>query len=234
MLVKKAHLSLVVAMLLAQPVLAEGEQPGIGPFKTSNEAISYTVGASVGRNFKKDDVAIDEKLFAQGLADGLAGNQLKLTEEEFKSVLAGFQGDMRRKLAANQQERAIKNQERADKFLAENAKQEGVVSLPSGVQYKILKAGNGKMPLDSDVVEVNYRGTLLDGKQFDATQPGKPANLKLAQVIAGWKEALKLMPVGSKWQLFIPSKHAYGPRGVGTDIGPNEMLIFEVELLSIK
>lgn len=157
-----------------------------------------------------------------------------MSEKEFKSVLAGFQGEMRRKMAANQRDRSIKNQKKADEFFAENAKKTDVVTLPSGVQYKIIKAGEGAKPTDSDIVEVNYRGTLLDGTEFDASTAGKTVNLKLAQLIAGWKEAIKLMPVGSKWQLFIPAKLAYGERGVGTDIGPNEMLIFDVELVSIK
>jgi FKBP-type peptidyl-prolyl cis-trans isomerase FklB len=236
-----------VAVLLTQQAVAGKQVPAEKPqpakqqppssiagFKSDSDAISYAVGASIGRNFKKDDIAINQKIFVQGLSDALAGSKLKMSEKEFKSVLAGFQGDMRRKMAANQKDRSIKNQKKADDFLAENGKKADVVTLPSGVQYKILKAGIGAKPAESDIVEVNYRGTLLDGTEFDASPAGKTANLKLAQLIAGWKEALTLMPVGSKWQLFIPAKAAYGERGVGTDIGPNEMLIFDVELLSIK
>lgn len=210
------------------------QQSSIAGFKSDSDAISYAVGASIGRNFKKDDIAINQKIFVQGLTDALAGSKLKMSEKEFKTVLSGFQGDMRRKMAANQKDKSIKNQKKADDFLAENSKKADVVTLPSGVQYKVIKAGTGEKPMESDIVEVNYRGTLLDGTEFDASPADKPANLKLAQLIAGWKEALRLMPVGSKWQLFIPAKAAYGERGVGTDIGPNEMLIFDVELLSIK
>jgi FKBP-type peptidyl-prolyl cis-trans isomerase FklB len=126
------------------------------------------------------------------------------------------------------------NKKKGEVFLAENKTKEGVVVLPSGVQYKILKAGNGKKPIDSDVVQVYYRGTLLDGSEFDATEPGQPADLKASSLIAGWKEALRLMPAGSKWQIFVPSQLAYGERGVGSDIGPNETLVFEVELLAVK
>jgi len=210
------------------------QQSSIAGFKSDSDAISYAVGASIGRNFKKDDITINQKVFVQGLSDALGGSKLKLSEKEFKSVLAGFQGDMRSKIAANQKDKSIKNQKKADDFLAENGKKIDVVTLPSGVQYKVVKAGTGEKPMESDIVEVNYRGTLLDGSEFDASPADKPANLKLAQLIAGWKEALRLMPVGSKWQLFIPAKAAYGERGVGTDIGPNEMLIFNVDLLSIK
>ncbi len=237
----KLPLSFVLgAMLLTQQVIAEqktvAETPpsSIAGFKSDNDAISYAIGASIGRNFKKDGFAINQKVFVQGLEDALTSAKLKMSEKEFKSVLAGFQGEMRRKMAANQKEKSIQNKNKADEFLAENGKKTDVVTLPSGVQYKILKAGEGQKPTESDIVEVNYRGTLLDGSEFDASVAGKPANLKLAQLIAGWKEALGLMPVGSKWQLFIPAKSAYGERGVGSDIGPNEMLIFEVELLGIK
>jgi FKBP-type peptidyl-prolyl cis-trans isomerase len=235
MYLKKLSISFMLAAVLVAPLAsAEEKQAVIGSFKTNEDAISYTVGASVGRNFKKEGVVINEKEFVKGLADGLAGAKLKLSEKEFTAVLQGFQGDMRRKMAANQKERSIQNQKKADEFLAANAKKEGVVKLPSGVQYKILKAGDGAKPMASDVVQVNYRGTVLDGTEFDASAAGKPANLKLAQVIAGWKEALLLMPVGSKWQLYIPAKSAYGERGVGNAIGPNEMLIFDVELVGIQ
>jgi FKBP-type peptidyl-prolyl cis-trans isomerase FklB len=232
---KKLNLCLLVAAaLLTQHAVAEDQPSSISSFKSDHDAISYAVGASVGRNFKKEGFAINQKAFDEGLSDGLAGAKLKMSEKEFKSVLAGFQSEMRRKMASNQKEKSVQNKQKADEFLATNAKKADVVTLPSGVQYKIIKTGDGQKPMESDLVEVNYRGTLLDGTEFDASVPGKPANLKLAQLIAGWKEALKLMPVGSKWELFIPAKNAYGERGVGTDIGPNEMLIFEVELLSIK
>jgi FKBP-type peptidyl-prolyl cis-trans isomerase FklB len=218
----------------AEKQTKEEPQSSIAGFKSNSDAISYAVGASIGRNFKKDGVNIDQKIFLQGLNDASSGSKLKMTEKEFKSVLTGFQAEMRQKAASNHREKGIQNQQKATEFLAENGKKEGVVTLPSGVQYKILKAGDGQKPIDSDMVKVNYRGTLLDGTEFDASTEGKPANLKLAALIAGWKEVLKLMPVGSKWQIYIPAKHAYGERGVGNDIGPNELLTFEVELLGIE
>jgi FKBP-type peptidyl-prolyl cis-trans isomerase len=221
-------------VFVAQQVAAEQQQSAIAGFKSNDDAISYAIGASVGRNFKKEGFTINEKIFVQGMGDAMAGAKLKMSEKEFKSVLAGFQGEMRRKMAANHQEQSIQNRKKGDEFFAANGKKPDVVTLPSGVQYKILKAGDGQKPVETDTLEVNYRGTLLDGKEFDASAPGKPASLKLSQLIAGWKEALRLMPVGSKWQLFVPAKSAYGERGVGADIGPNETLIFDVELAGIK
>ena len=231
----KLQLSFILGVaFLSQQVIAETQTSAIAGFKSNEEAISYAVGASVGRNFKKDGFAINQDISVQGLNDALNSTKLKMTEKEFKSVLSGFQVEMRRKMAANQSERNNKNKIKAHEFLTENGKKADVVTLASGVEYKVIKAGDGNKPIDSDIVEVNYRGTLLDGTEFDASAPGKPANLKLAQLILGWKEAIKLMPVGSKWQLFIPAKSAYGERGVGNDIGPSEMLIFDVELVSIK
>jgi FKBP-type peptidyl-prolyl cis-trans isomerase FklB len=245
----KLHLMFILAAaLLTQPAVAkqkaaapapekppvEEPQSSIAGFKSNSDAISYAVGASIGRNFKKDAVEINQKIFLQGLEDASTGKKLKMTEKEFKSVMTGFQAELRQKAAADRRDKGIQNQKKSDDFLAENGKKPDVVTLPSGVQYKIIKAGDGQKPVDSDMVEVNYRGTLLDGTEFDASVEGKPATLKLAALIAGWKEVLKLMPVGSKWQIYIPAKHAYGERGVGTDIGPNELLTFDVELLDIK
>jgi len=232
---KKLPFSFIFGLLLlAQQAIAEKQPIAIAGFKSDTDAVSYAVGASVGRNFRKDGYTVNRNTFIQGLDDGLSGSKLTMSEREFKKVLIDFQGEMRLKMAANQREKGIQNKKKEDDFLAVNAKKAGVVTLPSGVQYQIIKAGEGSRPVDADQVEVNYRGTLLDGTEFDGSLPDKPANLKLAQLIAGWKEAIKLMPVGSKWQLFIPAKQAYGDRGVGSDIGPNETLIFEVELLAIK
>ncbi|NOT12174.1 MAG: FKBP-type peptidyl-prolyl cis-trans isomerase [Methylococcaceae bacterium] len=229
--------TVLVLTLIAHQCIAATAADSKAPnsaFKSEADSISYTIGASVGRNFKKEGVVINQKVFIEGFNDALSGTKLKITEQEFKSVLTNFQRDMHSKMVANQRELGMKNKKKEADFLAENAKKKGVVTLASGLQYIIVKAGNGVKPQDSDMIEVNYRGTLLDGTEFDASQPGKPVSLKLAQTIAGWKEALKLMPTGSKWQLFIPAKYAYGERGVGSDIGPSEMLIFDIELLNIK
>jgi FKBP-type peptidyl-prolyl cis-trans isomerase FklB len=229
---------LVLCLLALQAVGASGPsaqdlQP-ISPFKSDKDKTSYAMGASVGRNFKKQGFEINQAIFDKGLKDALAGDKLELSEQEFKSVVNNVQSEIRRKMVANRREATIENKKKGDEFLAENKKKEGIVTLPSGLQYKIIKAGNGKLAQDINLLVVNYHGTLLDGTEFDASEPGKPVNLKMAQLIPGWREAMKLMPVGSKWKLFIPPQLAYAERGVGNDIGPNETLLFEVELVDLK
>jgi len=145
-----------------------------------------------------------------------------------------YQTEIRQKATLTRRVAIEENKKKGEAFLTANRTKDGVITLPSGVQYKILLAGQGRKPIDSDLILCNYRGNLLDGTEFDATEDGKPASLKLSALIAGWKETMKLMPVGSKWQIFIPAQQAYGERGVGSDIGPNETLIFEVELLGIN
>lgn len=216
--------------LLATQACAEEKQL----FKTEIDRVSYAIGIDVARNFKKQGVDVNPDLLMKGVKDGLSGQRLLLTEKEIRKVTQAFQAELRRKMVLNQRASAIENRQKGATFLAENKAREGVVALLSGVQYKVLKAGDGRKPVDTDTVECNYRGTLLDGTEFDGTEPGKPATLKVAQLIPGWKEALKLMPVGATWQIFVPSQLAYGERGVGRDIGPNETLIYEVELVSIK
>jgi FKBP-type peptidyl-prolyl cis-trans isomerase FklB len=232
---RKFSFGLAASLLVSSQLILAAEQSSpSAAFKTKEDAYSYAIGASVGKNFRKDGVSINHKLFLQGMDDALADSKLKLTDKEFQAIMQDFQGELRRNIAAKHNQLSAENKSKADAFFAENGKKSDVVSLPSGVQYKIVKAGEGKTPTDADQIEVNYRGTVLDGTQFDASEAGKPATLKMGQLIAGWREALKLMPVGSKWQLFIPAKHGYGDRGVGTVIGPNAMLIFDVELVAIK
>ncbi len=202
--------------------------------KTKKEMVSYGIGVNIAKSFKKDEVEFDMELLVKGMKDGLAGNKLLMSEKELRQVMNSLQSELRRKEVMNSRIAAEENRKRGEAFLAENKNKEGVQSLPSGVQYRILKAGDGRKPTDSDSVECEYRGTLLNGAEFDGTEPGKPATLKLSMLIPGWKEALKAMPKGSKWQVFIPSQLAYGTRGVGSDIGPNETLVFEIALLDIK
>ncbi len=202
--------------------------------KTQKDVVSYGIGVNIAKSFKKDDVEFDMELLIKGMKDGLSGEKLLIPEKDLRQVMNSFQGELRRKAMIHHQTAAEENKKKGDAFLAENKAKDGVVTLPSGVQYKILKAGSGKKPMDSDTVECEYHGTLLNGTEFDGTESGKPATLKVEMLTAGWKEAVKLMPVGSKWQIFIPSQLAYGSRGVGSDIGPNETLVFEVALLDIK
>ncbi len=202
--------------------------------KTQKEMVSYGIGVNIAKSFKKDDVEFDMDLLVRGMKDGLAGDKLLMPERDIRKVMNAFQGELRRKEMANHQVLAEENKKKGEAFLAENKTRDGVMTLPSGVQYKILKAGEGKKPADGDTVECYYRGTLLNGTEFTSTEPGKPATLKVEILPDGWKEAMKLMAKGSKWQIFIPSQLAYGQRGVGSDIGPNETLIFEVALVDIK
>ncbi|MFZ2268591.1 MAG: FKBP-type peptidyl-prolyl cis-trans isomerase [Azonexus sp.] len=218
-----------LAFLTGQAVAAES-----APLNTDKDKLSYGIGVSVARNFKKQGSDIEIDLLVKGLRDALAGDKLLLPEKELRKVMNAYQTEIRQKATLTRRIAIEDNRKKGEAFLAANKAKDGVITLPSGVQYKVLQAGNGKTPIDSDLIVCNYRGSLLDGTEFDATEDGKPANLKLSALIAGWKESMKLMPVGSKWQIFIPAQHAYGERGVGSDIGPNETLIFEVELLGIN
>ncbi len=203
--------------------------------KTDKEKFSYALGMRMGANFKKQEVSVDPAILTRGLKDALAGGKTLLTEEQAQTALMQVQNELRQKQQAKMQAEATENKKQGEDFLAANKSKEGVVTLPSGLEYKILTEGTGPKPLASDTVECNYRGTLIDGKEFDSSaKHGGPATFPVSGVIKGWTEALQLMPVGSKWQLFIPSDLAYGNRGAGPEIGPDSTLVFEVELVSIK
>jgi FKBP-type peptidyl-prolyl cis-trans isomerase FklB len=207
--------------------------------KTRKEKFSYALGMNIGNglgaNLKKQSVEVDPKLVAEGLKDSMEGSKTRLTEEEAKTVLTDMQNEVRKEQQEKMKEAGEKNKAEGEKFLAENKTKEGVVTLPSGLQYKILTEGKGPKPAASDTVVCNYKGTLIDGTEFDSSyKRGQPATFPVGGVIKGWTEALELMPVGSKWQLFIPSILAYGERGAGAEIGPDATLIFEVELISIQ
>ena len=202
--------------------------------KTDKDRLSYSIGASIGKNLKNESAEIDLNVMIEGIKGGLAGDKGLLSEKEIREVMNDYQTQMRKRAAAKKQLALGDNKKMGDAYLAQYKAQKGVLELPNGVLYKIIKEGTGKKPMESDMVEVNYRGTLINGTEFDATEPGRPANLKITSLIAGWKQALTMMPTGSKWQIVIPSELAYGERGVGSDIGPNEVLVFDVELLVIK
>jgi len=198
-------------------------------------ALGMNIGSGLGANLKKQSVEVDSILVSQGLKDALAGGKTRLTQEEAQAVLTEVQNEVRKQQQEKMQEAGAANKTEGEAFLAANKSKDGVVTLPSGLQYKILTAGTGPKPTASDSVVCNYRGTLINGTEFDSSyKRGQPATFGVGQVIKGWTEALQLMPVGSKWQLFIPSSLAYGERGAGAEIGPNATLIFEVELLSIQ
>lgn len=203
--------------------------------QTDKDKTSYALGLSIGKGLHRDSVDVDLNILLRGLQDALAGGKTLLTDDEAQAAMVALQNNVRKAQEEEMQQAGEKNKAAGEAFLAANKTKEGVVTLPSGLQYKILTAGTGPKPTASDSVVCNYRGTLMDGKEFDSSyKRGQPATFPVGQVIPAWTEALQLMPVGSKWQLFIPSELAYGARGAGADIGPSATLIFEVELLSIK
>ncbi len=202
---------------------------------TPKDKASYALGYNLGRNLKGQMVDVDPAIVTQAIKDAFAGTPSPLTEEEIRASLAQLQKDTFAKLEAKKKEVADANAKAGEAFLAANKTKEGVVTLPSGLEYKVETQGTGPKPTANDTVVCNYRGTLIDGKEFDSSyKRGEPATFPVSGVIKGWTEALQLMPVGSKWQLFVPASLAYGERGAGEVIGPNSTLVFEVELLSIK
>jgi FKBP-type peptidyl-prolyl cis-trans isomerase FklB len=223
-----------------KPATATKSAAAAPALTTRKDKFSYALGMSIGKNLgnqlKQGSVEVDWSLVGQGLKDSTAeGGKTRLTEDEAQTVLTEVQTEVSKQRQEKMKEASDKNKTEGETFLAANKSKEGVVTLPSGLQYKILTAGIGPKPTASDQVNCNYRGTLIDGTEFDSSyKRGKPATFGVGQVIKGWTEALQLMPIGSKWQLFIPSSLAYGERGGPNGaIGPNEALIFEVELVSI-
>ena len=204
-------------------------------FKNKKDKASYSIGINIGKNMKMQSEDIDPEFLIMGIRDAFSGNPLKLTEEERTEALNQFQQEMKMKAEIQIKEIAIKNQKEGERFLAENKKKKGVVTLKSGLQYKVLTKGKGDSPKLTDTVKTHYRGTLIDGTEFDSSYSrGEPTSFPVNGVVRGWTEALQLMKVGSKWQLFIPPDMAYGNRGAGPNIGPNSTLVFEIELLSIE
>ncbi len=201
---------------------------------TDKDKQSYAIGLNVGKSLHRDDIEVDPKILLQGLQDAMSDGKLLLTDDQIKTVMTDLQSQVRQKQEAKRQALAENNKKEGAAFLAANATKPGVVTLPSGLQYKVLTPGTGPKPAATDSVVCNYRGTLLDNTEFDSSyKRGQPATFPVSGVIKGWTEALQLMPVGSKWQLFIPSDLAYGERAQGP-IGPNATLVFEVELMSIQ
>jgi len=203
--------------------------------KSQKDRVSYAIGVQVVRDLQRQEIEVDPDIVTKGLRDALSGEKLLMREDELRATIIGFQQDARQKQARAATLAAENNMKAGAAFLAENKNNEGVVTLPSGLQYKILKAGDGKKPTVDDTVVCHYKGTLIAGTEFDSSyRRNRPATFAVNGVIKGWTEALQLMPVGSRWQLFIPPELAYGERGTGSSIGPNATLIFEVELISIQ
>jgi FKBP-type peptidyl-prolyl cis-trans isomerase len=248
---KKALILLAVAALFAsscEKMQPQGPKPAAkkeitkADLKTEDDKVSYSLGFSMGSSFKKDELKMNLEIFQKGIKDGLTGSKQILNEEEIKKTMMAFQQKMREKKRAERMKRMEErkkqgevNKEKGKEFLEGNKTKEGIVTLKSGLQYKILKKGTGASPKATDTVKCHYKGTTIDGKEFDSSyKRGEPAIFALNKVIKGWTEGLQLMKEGGKWQFFVPSELAYGERGSGQNIGSNEVLIFEVELLGIE
>lgn len=211
--------------------------------KDQKDKVSYSIGMDIGRNIKRQNLELNVDALAAGIRDAIGGGTTALTDDEAREVMNAYRTEMQSRQQSMAKEQGDKNKKEGETFLAENQKKEGVkthtVKLPSGtnavLQYKVVTAGAGPKPSTNDTVITHYRGTLIDGTEFDSSyKRGEPATFPVTGVIKGWTEALLLMPVGSKWQLFIPSELAYGERGAGRQIGPNATLLFDIELVGIQ
>jgi FKBP-type peptidyl-prolyl cis-trans isomerase FklB len=228
----KPLLIIVIGLgVLATPIKAQ-TKPSLNNQK---DKVSYSIGVDIGTKIKQQDLDLNPEALAAGLRDALTGAKIALTEQEMEQVLTAYGNEMRTKHTEKAKVEGEKNRKEGESFLAENKKKQGVKTLPSGLQYKIITEGKGKKPKATDTVTTHYRGTLIDGTEFDSSyKRGEPATFPVDGVIKGWTEALQLMPVGSKWQLFVPAELAYGEREVGPEIPPNSTLVFEVQLLGVE
>ena len=236
-------IALLVAALLLTGTLISCSQSGqdeaatasVTELTTFAQKSSYAIGVNVASSLSQVKDDLDQAAFFQGLRDALAGRDLLLSDEEAQQVMQEFTKNMQTRQAADRSAASTRNQEEGRAFLAKNKEQEGVITTASGLQYRVLREGTGPSPKATDRVTVNYSGKLIDGTEFDSSyKRGEPATFAVNGVIKGWTEALQLMKVGGKYELFIPSDLAYGERGAGQSIGPNATLIFEVELLKIE
>ena len=223
----------VTAMAVIATLAASAQAADRPELKSEKDRVSYSIGLEVARNFKKNSVDFDPSMVMLGMSDGVAGERPLLSEKDFRKVIGEFQNQVRQKMAANMRVLTTENRKKAEDFLQANKTKDGVNTLAGGLQYKVLQAGQGAMPSESDSVVINYRGMLLDGTQFDATDAGKPGTVKLIDLFNGLRAAIKHMPVGSHWSVWIPPQLGYGERGVGSDVGPNELLVYDLELVGI-
>jgi FKBP-type peptidyl-prolyl cis-trans isomerase len=222
---------LAVGLLFSAVSLYAAEEATL---KTPKDKLSYIIGVQIGTDLKSQSVDVDPVIVNRGLQDSISGKALLIGDQEAKEIIAAYQKERAGKMAEEKKKLGEKNKVEGAAFLTENKKKEGVKTLPSGLQYKVIKEGTGKTPKATDTVVTQYKGTLIDGKEFDSSyKRGEPATFPVNGVIRGWTEALQLMKEGSTWQLVVPPELAYGDQGAGP-IGPNATLIFEVELVSVK
>jgi FKBP-type peptidyl-prolyl cis-trans isomerase FklB len=235
---KKSVLFLILSCFMISVSGCAPEPPAAKPepkLDNPKNRISYTIGLNIGKDFSVQEMDVDPDVLLIGIKDGMAGNEPKLSEEEMIAEVQAFQQEMQVRQMEKVKVLADENLKDSEAFLAENAQQEGVVVLDSGLQYKVIEPGEGESPTSESTVTVHYRGTLVDGTEFDSSYGrNQPATFPVGGVIPGWTEALPLMKIGAKWQLVIPPELAYGERGAGADIGPNAALLFDVELLAIE
>ncbi len=238
----KTTVILAAALLSTQVVAATMSSDGAGGaakatnsiLKTERDRLSYTIGVDIGENLRAQSMEINPDMLARGIKDATGNKDLLMTKDAMQKTLQGFQEKMVAKQKKELQEQSTKNSTEGEAFLAKNKAKKGVVTLSSGLQYKVLEAGKGSSPKKDDFVTVEYEGRLLNGQVFDSTyKRGKPINFQVSQVITGWQEALQKMKPGATWELYIPSNLAYGDRGLGGPIGPNETLIFKVHLIAV-
>lgn len=223
-------LATAVSLSLALPITASAATP-----KTTEERVGYSLGIMVGRQLQQDIQNLDVDSFSSALKDLYAGNPQKISDEEIGQILEELQQNLMAEAQKAADEAAQRNLKEGQEFLAANAEKSGVKVTDSGLQYRVIKQGKGEKPQATSSVKVHYEGTLIDGTVFDSSyQRGEPVDFRVNQVIAGWQEALQLMPEGSEWMVYIPSDLAYGPAGAGGAIGPNAALIFKVELQEVK
>lgn len=225
---------IAIAFVAAALLPLSAAEPSSSPLKTQQDKVSYVLGMNLGKQLKKNDVEINYDIYLKGLKDAVAGQNVLLTDQEAQKVMIQFQQELRAKQSAKSKIEGDQNKKAGEAFLEANKKKKGVVTTPSGLQYKVIVKGTGPIPTTNDTVVTHYRGTLINGTEFDNSyKRGEPATFPVTGVIKGWTEALLMMPVGSKWQLFIPSNLAYGERG-RPGIPPNSTLLFDIELLQIK
>lgn len=202
--------------------------------KSDSDKLSYTIGADIGENLKSQNIDVNPNMVSKGITDALTGQKLLMTKEQMQETISNLQKKLVEEQKKKFEESSQKNAKSGKAFLEKNKTEKGVVTLPSGLQYKIVDEGKGPSPAESDFVTVDYEGKLTNGEVFDSSyQRGKPVQFKVSQVITGWQEALQKMKQGATWELYIPSELAYGERGLGGPIGPNETLVFKVHLISI-